>query len=126
MSQMRETSKSKSVGRWVLMFFVGVIGFAVGYYASLIAIISEAGIGGPLETPLEVASVVLGTALSVLAVSVASGRFRRVVRRVLVVGGLAGLAALAFLLPTNTDVTAMVVVGLGVVVAETLAARSLP
>lgn len=121
---MREESKSNSVGRWLLMFFGGVVGFAVGYYASLITIISQAGIGGPIETPLKISSVVLGTVLSGLAVAVACGRFRRVVRRVLAVGALAGLAALAFLLPLNTDVTAMIVVGVGVVVAETLAARS--
>lgn len=106
------------------MFFGGVMGFAVGYYASLITIISQVGIGGPIETPLKISSVVLGTVLSVLAVAVASGRFRRVVRRVLVVGALAGLVALAFLLPANTDVAAMVVVGVGIVIAEALAARS--
>lgn len=68
--------------RIVAAGLAGLTGFAAGFYLALASVMAVVGFDDPFETQLELTALVFGTAISVLAVSAASGRFAGVIGRV--------------------------------------------
>ncbi|MDX1449201.1 MAG: hypothetical protein R3246_09080 [Acidimicrobiia bacterium] len=109
--------------RLVAAAFAGITAFAVGFYAALASVVAVSGIGGPIETRLEITAIALGTGLSVLAVAFASGRFSAVIGRVALAGVIAAVGAGLALALIESDPGAMIVAGLIIVGVEVAAIR---
>lgn len=110
-----------SRARLVAASLAGVTGFAAGFYLALASVMATVGFDDPFETQLELTALVFGTAISVLAVAAASGRFTRVIGRVAATGVAAAAGAGLALALIESDVVAMGVAGVAIVAAEVIA-----